>query len=256
MTSTLSYRLARTVIIQAAPETVFRFFTDTARWARWWGAGSRIDARPGGRVVIRYPDGTEAAGEVVSVEPPTRIEFTYGYVSGKLIPAGGSRVTIQLEPLPDGTQLTLTHDVADAAVRDEHVQGWRYQLSRFANVVADEVNAGAAGAVDAWFDAWAEPDAASREQTLIRIAIPEVRFRDRFSNVAGLHDLLPHVTASQRFMPGIRMKRIGAVRHCQGTALADWVAVDATSTERARGTNVFVFGPSGRIESVTGLWSR
>jgi uncharacterized protein YndB with AHSA1/START domain len=254
MTS-LPYRLDRTVLIQAAPALVFRFLTDTPYWARWWGAGSTIDARPGGRLLIRYPDGTEASGEVLEVQPPEKIVFTYGYVSGKLIPAGGSRITIRLAPETAGTRLNLTHEVADAAVRDEHVQGWRYQFSLFANVVADEVNAGAERAVDTWFDAWAEPDPAARERALTTIAARDVRFRDRFSNVAGIDDLMPHLAAAQRFMPGIRMKRTGNVRHCQGTALADWVALATGDEERARGTNVFVFGPTGKIESVTGLWT-
>src|SRR2546428_4127742 len=153
--SSLPYRLDRTVVIHATREIVFGFLTDTPRWARWWGTGSTIDARPGGQMRIRYPDGTEATGDVVEVHPPERIVFTYGYASGKPIPPGSSRVTIRLEDGRAGTRLHLTHEFADASVRDAHVQGWRYQLSLFGNVVADEVNAGAADVVDAWFDAWA-----------------------------------------------------------------------------------------------------
>jgi hypothetical protein len=88
------------------------------------------------------------------------------------------------------------------------------------------------------------------------VAAPTVAFRDAFSNIAGIADLLPHLAASRRFMPGISLKRTGDVRHCQGTALADWVAMAADGAERSRGTNVFVFGPTGKIESVTGLWAR
>src|SRR5438093_12291856 len=49
------------------------------------------------------------------------------------------------------------------------VQGWRYQLSLFANLVANEVHAGAADVVDAWFAAWSEPDAEAREAVLARV---------------------------------------------------------------------------------------
>ena len=142
---TLPHRLDRTISIRAPRETVFRFFTDSARWAAWWGTGSTIDARPGGLISIRYPDGTEAAGEVLDLCPPERITFSYGFVSGKPFPSGGSRVTMDLEPDGGGTRLTLSHEFPDAAARDEFVQGWRYQLSLFANLVADEVNAGAGG---------------------------------------------------------------------------------------------------------------
>jgi len=82
-----------------------------------------------------------------------------------------------------------------------------------------------------------------------------VVFRDRFSNVEGFDDLSAHLSAAQRFMPGLRLTRNGAVRQCQGVALADWIARSADGQERGRGTNVFVFNADGRIESVTGLWA-
>jgi hypothetical protein len=56
-------------------------------------------------------------------------------------------------------------------------------------------------------------------------------------------------------MPGFRLRRAGDVRHCQGTLLADWVAVAPDGQERARGTNVFALDADGRIESVTGFWA-
>src|SRR5437667_2070321 len=191
----LPYTLDRTVVIHATPAIVFRFFTDTPRLAKWWGAGSTVDARVGGRLHIVHPGGTESAGEIVELDPPKRIVFTYGYVSGKPIPAGSSRVTIELTPERAGTRVHLKHELADEAARDEHVQGWRFQLSLFANVASDEVNADAAKLVDDWFNAWAEPDAAAREATLARIATPEVRFQDRFSTLDGFADVLPHIAA-------------------------------------------------------------
>ncbi len=51
-----------------------------------------------------------------------------------------------------------------------------------------------------------------------------VLFRDRFSLVEGRADLDPHLAAVHQFMPGMTLTRRGAVRHCQGTVLADWVA--------------------------------
>ena len=249
----LPHRLDRTVIIRATPETVFRFFTDTPRWAAWWGKGSTIDARPGGPVYIRHPDGTEVRGVVEELRPPERIVFTYGFVKGTPIPAGGSRVAIVLHPDPAGARLELAHEFAEAIARDEHVQGWRFQLSLFANVVTDEANANAADVVDAWFDAWAEPDPAARNRTLARIAGPDVQFHDRFSNLDGQEDLTAHIAAAQRFMPGIRLHRDGSVRHCQGIVLADWIARNAEGKDLMRGTNVFVLSPRGQIESVTGV---
>ena len=119
--------------------------------------------------------------------------------------------------------------------------------------MADEVNSGAAAAIDAWFDSWAEPDAAVREKTIGRIAAADIRFHDRYSNINGLTELFPHIAAAQHFMPGMRMKRSGDVRHCQGTVLADFAVVGPDGNKRASGTNVFVFGPTGQIENATGF---
>jgi len=247
----LPYSLDRTVVIRAVPETVFRFFTDSARWASWWGAGSTIDAQPGGKVYIRHANGIESAGEVLDVRPPQQIVFTYGFVSGKPIPEGSSRVTIRLEPDPHGTRLHLTHELADAAVRDEHVQGWRFQLSLFSNAVANEVYADAAAAIDAWFQTWVVQDDMLRGAAFERIAADCIRFSDRFSALEGLADLTAHAGAAQKFMPGIGLTRKGPVRHCQGSVLADWIAAGSDGQERMSGTSLFVFQPDGRMREVT-----
>jgi uncharacterized protein YndB with AHSA1/START domain len=252
MTSGVAYELERSVLIEAPPDTVFRYFTDSARWASWWGAGSTIEARVGGRMFIKHPGGVEVAGEVTDVRPPERIAFTYNYLAR---PDAPSNVVITLTPDGRGaTRLHLRHAFTEEAIRDEHVQGWRYQLSLFGNLVAGEVFADAASTVDAWFDAWSDPDTASREQRLVRIASGEIRFRDRFSLVDGLDDLRPHLAAVHRFMPGMRLERQGDVRHCQGVVLADWIARGPDGAQRGAGTNVFVLGSDGRIQSVTGLW--
>jgi uncharacterized protein YndB with AHSA1/START domain len=252
---TLAHSLDRTVVIRATPETVFRYFTDTARWAAWWGAGSTIDPRPGGRVFIRYPDGTEALGEVVELARPERFVFTYGFASGQPIPPGSSRVAIHLLADSAGTRLTLRHDLDNAAVRDEHIQGWRYQLSMFANAVANEIYANIGEAADRWYAAWAIADSAERRSALAAIAAPTVQFRDRFSAIEGLDDLVPHIGAAQRFMPGMSLRRQGEIRQCQGTAISSWTAVASDGQPRGAGTSVFVFGPDGKIVAVTGFWA-
>ena len=252
--TTLTQQLDRTIVIGAPPAVVFTYFTDPAKWAAWWGDGSTIDARPGGRVFVKYPGGTEASGEVLELTPPSRIVFTYGYATGKPIGPGESRVTIDLERVPQGTRLRLAHAFAEAAVRDEHVQGWRYQLSVFANVVSNDVHGSVADIVDTWFEAWAEIDAARRATLLAKVASAGVHMRDRFTCVDGAGELTHHIAASQRFMPGFRLQRLGAPQQCQGVVLADWTASGPDGQVRAQGTNVFTLGPDGLIDSVTGFW--
>jgi uncharacterized protein YndB with AHSA1/START domain len=252
----LPYQLDRIVTIEAPRETVFRFFTDSGRWASWWGKGSTIDPRVGGRVRIVHPGNIEVSGEVLELREPERVVFTYGYVSGAPIAAGGSRVTIRLEALGNATRLHLTHEFAAEQARAEFVQGWRFQLSLFSNAVLNELHAGAQATVDDWFALWAEPDAAIRTGTLARIAASDVRFSDQFSALAGDRDVAAHIEAAQRFMPGMKLMRRGEIRQCQGTVLVDWDAVGPDGSARGSGTNVFVLGGDGRINSATGFWGK
>jgi uncharacterized protein YndB with AHSA1/START domain len=251
----LGHVLERSVLICATPRTVFRYFTDSRRFADWWGQGSSIEARPGGAMRIRYPNGATASGEVVELVPDERVVFTFGYDgAGKPIPPGGSRVTITLVEKPRGTLLTLRHELADAAVRDHHVQGWRYQLALFANVAAREQHAEVNALVDRYFAAWSEGDAARRKDELQATTRDDVTFKDAFGCTEGRDDLDAHLAASRVHMPGVHLERDGDVRQCQGTAVVDWVARSAEGQERGRGTSVFDLAPDGRILGAVGLW--
>lgn len=247
--------LARSIEIAARRSTVFGFFTDSARFAAWWGEGSSIDPRPGGAVRIRYPNGIEAQGEVLELAPPGRIVFTYGYPAPDApvpVPVGGSRVEIVLEEAAGGTLVHLRHWFAEGAVRDEHVQGWRYQLALFANAVSAVEHASAAERVDAWFALWSEPDGERRRATLATLVTDGVEFRDAWACLAGRDDLAANLDFVTRMAPGAKLERRGAVRACQGSALADWEVVGGFA---ARGTNSFEFAPDGRIAAVIGFWN-
>jgi uncharacterized protein YndB with AHSA1/START domain len=251
MTTELPYELERSVRISASPEIVFGYFSDSSRWAAWWGAGSTIDPRPGGSLLIRYPNAVEAVGTVEEIDPPRRIVFTMGYPSGKPFPPGASRVTITLANEAGATLLHLTHATIDAAARDLFVQGWRYQLSLFANVVLDTIYAEAEARVDEWFGALSEPDDAARAARVSELAWPAIQYRDRYSCVDGVAELLPQVGAMHRFMPGFTVTRRGDVRHRQGSVLVDWVQAGPGGTPAGEGAAVIEFGADTRVSRVT-----
>ncbi len=87
----MNFRVGRDLLIRAQLETVWRYFEDTVRFARWWGDGSSIQARAGGAVRICYPDGSTASGEILEWKPKNRIVFTFGYddPAKPIAPAGG-----------------------------------------------------------------------------------------------------------------------------------------------------------------------
>ncbi len=254
MTTDLIHNLERKILICAKRSTVFRYFTDSERFADWWGEGSTIEGRSGGSMTIRFPNGILASGKILEIDPPERIVFSYGFDSGKPIPPEGSRVTITLEELSDGTQVTLRHEFSDATARDEFIQGWRYQLALFANVAARDQHSDVRNKVDAFFDLWNSTDPDARRRKMEPILEEDVNFQDKYSCTSGCDDLNRHLSAIHHFMPGLMIARKGEVQQCQGLALAGWTVHKADGTEVNKGTNCFVLSPEGRIRRVTGFW--
>ena len=251
----LPHSLDRSLVIRAPRPVVFRFFTDSERFARWWGPGSTIDGKVGGEVKIVYPNQVVARGAVTAIRPDQSIAFTYGYEDpSKPIRPGGSLVTIELQDHAEGTLLQLHHDLPTAPDRDQHAPGWRFQLSLFANAVAGEQHARVAELADQWFLAWAEADAAARDRLLAACTTDDVRLQDNYSCLHGRDDLSQHIGMCHQFMPGIVMVRTGAPRQCQGTALVEWTSTDAQGKPRGKGTNVVSLAPDGRIAGVVGFW--
>ena len=245
----LTETLDRRITICARRETVFAYFTDSARFAKWWGEGSTIEPRPGGAVLIHYPNGITAKGEVVEIEPPRRIVFTYIYGGD-----AASLVTITLEETELGTLLKLHHALSSAKIRDHFVQGWRYQLALFSKAVAEEAQANAAERVDAFLRAWGEPDAKTRRALIEACAAPGIVFRDAYSATDGLEEMLANLDAIQVFMPGMTLVRSGDVRQSHGTAIAPWTVKKENGDVAGTGTNVFDFSSDGRIARVIGFW--
>ncbi len=248
-----TYLVERDLVIAAPREVVFRYFTDSDRWASWWGQGSSIEPRAGAPYLIRYPNGATASGVVVEVAPPGRLVLTYGYDDpSKPIPPGGSKVVITLEEHPRGTLLKLRHHVDTEALREMHVPGWRYQLAVFAQVVT-KANFGDAGEkIDAYYQAWSVTDPAERKSLLESCAAPDIAFADAFGCTLGIADLIGHIAACSVHFPGVILRPTAAPRMTHAIAISDWEAVMGATTVM-RGSNVFEFAPSGMISQVTGI---
>ena len=123
--------IVREMHIDAAPETVFEFFTDPAKYVRWKGKLARLDPRPGGRYEVDVTDEALARGEFVEVDPPRRVVFTWGWEGSDNVPPGSSTVEIVLEPDGEGTLLRLTHrDLPSVEEREQHSMGWDHFLGR------------------------------------------------------------------------------------------------------------------------------
>ena len=131
----LSYELD----VDAAPEVVWRLWTEADQLTRWMGSRATIEPWPTGIFRVEYGTGDAVAGEFVDAEAPQHLAFTWGWdEAGALTPPGSTRVEATLEPLPGGrTRLHLRHTDQPIEALENHDAGWRFFLPRLAEAARE-----------------------------------------------------------------------------------------------------------------------
>jgi uncharacterized protein YndB with AHSA1/START domain len=121
----------REIRIDAAPETVFTFFTDPKLLLRWKGLEATLEPEPGGLYRVVVNDRNTVRGRFVEVDPPTRVVFTWG-MEGEdaMVAPGSSTVEVTLSADGDGTLVRLVHRDLARAARADHERGWEHFLAR------------------------------------------------------------------------------------------------------------------------------
>jgi uncharacterized protein YndB with AHSA1/START domain len=124
--------------IKAPPAAVFEAWTRPEILALWWGPHhttvqeAEIDARAGGqfRVVLVEQGGArhEVSGTYAEVVARERLVFSWAWTNA---PERVSRVTVVFRAVPEGTEVTVTHDrFADEGTATRHRRGWTESLDR------------------------------------------------------------------------------------------------------------------------------
>jgi uncharacterized protein YndB with AHSA1/START domain len=137
------------VEVEAPVQEVFRYWTEPDLYQEWMGRNVRLDPTPGGEYFVEMSDGFAASGRFVALDPPRRVEFTWGWAPGAgkavlsgqqpddLLPAGSSSVVVTLEPTDAGTTVRLDHvELANRTLRENHLLAWKTYLDRLVVVAA------------------------------------------------------------------------------------------------------------------------
>lgn len=119
------------VWIDAAPERVFRYFTEPEAMVRWMGDYARLDPRPGGEFTVDV-NGVPVRGTYVEVDPPRRLVLSWGFAGNHELPPGASRVEVSLTPDGSGTRVVIVHTDLPESQAHEHDTGWPHFLDRLA----------------------------------------------------------------------------------------------------------------------------
>jgi glutathione S-transferase len=152
-TQAATCELERTRFIRAPREKVFEALTDEAAMAVWHcPRGLRVgevssDARVGGRyrITMMTKDGAMhgAGGVYQAVEQPSFLAYTWSWDGEGDAAARTTLIEVTLTEKDGGTQLHMRHTgFPDAAVRDDHHQGWTSVFNRLVDYLDPEGTAG------------------------------------------------------------------------------------------------------------------
>jgi len=106
----------REITVPAPPGEVWPALTHSDQVSVWFGADVALDARPGGRGVFRWPDGTERHAVVEEVEPERKLSFRWlpfqRTAWGDVEPVPSTRVEITLDEVSEGTRVRVVEQSA------------------------------------------------------------------------------------------------------------------------------------------------
>ncbi len=126
----------------APPEKLFAFITRTEHLLKWWGPEGvsmkehNLDlSRPGpwsSTLVNSQGALHKMSGEVVAVDPPNSVEFTWGWHDGEDRRGHETRVLFEVRPDGNGgTVFLLTHSsLKDDEAAANHKLGWTSSLRK------------------------------------------------------------------------------------------------------------------------------
>lgn len=133
-------------VINASPETLWGFWTESAKISAWLSQDAELDPRPGGIAKLIMGGNAHKDGEVVTpgeflvVEPHSHLEFTWGFDDERIgVPPGSSVVAVDLIAQETGTLVRVTH-TGLAAGRDDSPyserKGWKTMLEHLEEAAA------------------------------------------------------------------------------------------------------------------------
>ncbi len=128
--------LVASVHIDAAPETVYPYFTDAQLMVRWLGTTAALDPVPGGVFAVDVGD-SPARGTYLALDPVRSLTFTWGIPGSDTLAPGSTTVEVTLTEVDGGTLVTLVHRGLHDEHRASHEAGWRMFLGNLVTAAGD-----------------------------------------------------------------------------------------------------------------------
>jgi uncharacterized protein (TIGR03086 family) len=231
----------KTAVLPVSPDEAFALITEPERLRRWQTVTATVDLRAGGSYRWTVTPGHVAEGTYREVEPGRRVVFGWGWDENPELPKDASTVTITIEPVPEGSQVTLVHEGLSDEQAVMHAEGWNHFFERLERLAAT----GDAGQ-DEW--AWAPQDltplvaaeaALAAIQPVLRALTPEDQPKPTPCADFTAHELAVHLLGSLVKVGGLAGASLAIpeqgsledkVSTLTGQAIEAWRGVDLDGT--------------------------
>lgn len=119
------------IYIRTTPDRLWEAITNPEIRAKYnFGAGVFTDWKVGSSIDMRAGDFELGEGEILEIDPPTKLVHTLRALWGDDVKEEGfSRVTWEVEQIQDSCLLTITHDQLREGANDQLYGGWPMILS-------------------------------------------------------------------------------------------------------------------------------
>lgn len=132
-------------VLNADSETVFKALTAENQLRNWfyprpegWSAEVSFNAQAGEAYSLTMidPDGKKYVheGEIKEIVPNEKLVFTWNSHA-----VDNTLVTITLQKVSKGTEITLTHDFLPADEKDGHEEGWTELIERLRDFINQNI---------------------------------------------------------------------------------------------------------------------
>lgn len=231
----------KSVVLPVSPDEAFALVTEPERLRRWQTVTATVDLRAGGSYRWTVTPGHVAEGTYREIEPGRRVVFGWGWEGSEDLPRDASTVTISIEPVAEGSRVTLEHDGLTEEQAAQHAEGWHHYVGRL-----ERVAAGGEAGPDEW--AYAPEDLTpllaaeaglAALQPVLRNLTDEDRGKPTPCSEFSAHELAEHLLGSLARLgtmagASVSVPTTGSledrVSGLTAQAVTAWAAVDLDST--------------------------
>lgn len=137
--------IRREVVLDAPIDEVWEALTSPEHLSQWFGDSAEVDLRPGGRARFGWSEFDSVTEAIIDVvDRPTRFSFRWEALKDTPVEQASTLVEFTLEPLGDGTRLTLVESgfstLPDESYEErlqENTSGWTAELTDLSRYLSE-----------------------------------------------------------------------------------------------------------------------